>query len=233
MKKSLAIITARGGSKRIPRKNIKDFLGLPIIAYSIKAALESECFDEVMVSTDDAEIAEIAKKFGAKVPFLRSPKFSDDFATTVDVLREVVSEYKKQGREFEYVCCLYPTAVFVTDKKLKKAHDIFVNSKADSLIPVVKFSYPIQRSLRISDGLLQFTHPENINKRSQDLEPAYHDCGQFYFFKSAVIFTSESLFTSNTIPFEVEESRVQDIDTLEDWKVAEVKYKILQDYSSS
>lgn len=228
MSKIIAIITARGGSKRIPKKNIRDFCGQPIIAYPIKAALESDCFDEVMVSTDDPEIAKIAKKFGAQVPFMRSTKNSDDFSSTTDVINEVLEQYREKGINFEYACCAYPTAVFVTREKLRDAYNIFKNSTANSLIPIVKFSYPIQRALKITNNsLLQFFWENNINKRSQDLEPAYHDCGQFYFFRVKDFLLNQNLFTNNTIPFELQESEVQDIDNEEDWKIAEIKYKII------
>ena len=177
--KTLAMITARGGSKRIPRKNIKEFNGKPIIAYSIEAALASGVFDEVMVSTDDEEIAEIAKKYGAKVPFFRSEKTANDFATTVDVIEEVLNTYKDRGEEFDIFCCIYPTAPFITAKRLKDAVEQLSASDADSLIPVVRFSYPPQRAMEIHDGKLVFRQPENLSKRSQDLEPHFHDAGQF------------------------------------------------------
>lgn len=227
MLKNIAIITARGGSKRIPRKNIRDFCGLPIIAYSIKAALESQSFDEVMVSTDDVEIANVAKKFGATVPFLRSLKNSDDFSTTADVLKEVLEKYQENGVNVESGCCIYPTAVFVTAQKLKAAAELFRKSNADSLISVTQFSYPIQRALKIENNLLKFFWPQNIDKRSQDLEKSYHDCGQFYFFKVANLFSKGDLFTNNTVPFLIQESEVQDIDNEEDWRSAEIKYRIL------
>ena len=181
----LAIITARGGSKRIPRKNIKSFCGQPIIAYSIKAALDSGLFDEVMVSTDDDEIAEVAKNFGAAVPFMRSAKTSDDYATTADVLSEVLDEYSKRGRTFDWFCCIYPTAPFVTADKLRVAFDKLQGSDADMLLPVVQFSYPPQRSLVVSDGFLVYKWSNFIRSRSQDLEPFYHDVGQFYFYRTA------------------------------------------------
>ena len=142
--KSVAIITARGGSKRIPKKNIRDFLGNPIISYSISAALKSKCFDEVMVSTDDKEIAEIALAHGAQIPFFRSPQTSDDFATTAEVLNEVLEEFSKRGVEFTYACCIYPTAPFVSSRKLAHAYDQLIKFDADSVFPVVHFSYPIQ-----------------------------------------------------------------------------------------
>jgi N-acylneuraminate cytidylyltransferase len=226
--KKLAIITARSGSKRIPKKNIKDFFGKSIIAYSIEAAIGSKIFDEVMVSTDSDEIADIARKYGAKIPFMRSKKNSDDFSTTADVIYEVLTEYKKINQEFDIACCIYPTAVFVNEKKLTEAYKKLVDFGADSLVPVVKFSFPIQRSLKIEDNLLQFIWPENMNKRSQDLQPSYHDCGQFYFLNVKKFLEQKMLFTKNTVAFEISESEVQDIDNEEDWKIAEIKYQILQ-----
>jgi pseudaminic acid cytidylyltransferase len=225
--KSIAIITARGGSKRIPRKNIKLFLGEPIIKYSIDAALSSACFDEVMVSTDDAEIAEVALRYGAKVPFLRSKETSDDYATTADVLVEVLNEYKKLNIHFEYSCCIYPTAPFVNADKLKKGLNELKNSGALSLIPVTRFSYPILRSLKIENSKLYMNWPEYMNIRSQDLSPAFHDCGQFYFFKTEDFLVNKKLFTENTIAFEIPETEVQDIDNEEDWIFAEMKYFFL------
>ena len=180
----IAIITARGGSKRIPRKNIKNFCGKPIIAYSIEAAINSALFDEVMVSTDDAEIAEVSKKFGADVPFMRSEKNSDDYATTADVLNEVLDEYSKRGKNFEYMCCIYPTAPFVTAEKLQRAFNSLVEKNADVLIPVVKFSYPPQRSFILDDGFLKYKWSQYARSRSQDLEKFYHDAGQFYFYRT-------------------------------------------------
>lgn len=226
--KRLAIITARGGSKRIPRKNIKPFLGKPILAYSIEAALDSGLFDEVMVSTEDEEIAEIAKKYGAKVPFYRSEKTAGDFATTNDVLLEVLEEYKKLGREFEEACCIYPTAPFVTSGKLKKAMEEFAASDADTLIPVVAFSYPPKRSLVIREGRLVFQYPEFMDSRSQDLEAEYHDIGQFYLFRTKAFERNKKLMIGNILPFVVDEMEVQDIDNESDWKIAEIKYQAMQ-----
>lgn len=227
---NIAIITARGGSKRIPRKNIKDFLGKPIIAYSIEASLESGIFDEVMVSTDDNEIAEIAKKYGAKVPFMRSTKNSDDFATTADVLIEVIENYQQLGKKNQYACCLYPTAPFVTSEKLKKAFDLLIEHQADSVIPVVAFSYPIWRSLKIENGKLQMNFPENLNKRSQDLPPAYHDVGQFYFFEIAKFLSTKRLFSDFSVPLHISELEMQDIDNETDWKLAELKYNLITSF---
>lgn len=227
IKNSVAIITARGGSKRIPRKNIKLFLGQPIIKYSINAALEANCFDEVMVSTDDKEIAELVKESGAKVPFYRSEATSGDHATTADVIREVLLEYKKLGMEFEYFCCVYPTAPFVTAEKLKEAMKILTEIEADSVFPVTRFSYPIQRGLKIENGLVKMIWPENLSARSQDLTPSYHDVGQFYFMKTESFWAQNKLFAEKSVPLIIDEMEVQDIDNEEDWKLAELKYKII------
>ena len=222
---SIAIITARGGSKRIPGKNIKDFCGKPIIAYSIEAALKSELFDVVMVSTDSEEIADIAKSYGAEVPFMRSQKNSDDYATTADVLHEVILKYEELGQHFDIMCCIYPTAPFVTSTKLKTAYEFMKKKKGDALIPVVKYSFPPQRCFVIRSERIQLLHPENMNIRSQDLEPYYHDAGQFYFWRTNKFST---VFVKNTVPYILDDMEVQDIDNIEDWKIAEVKYKILK-----
>lgn len=227
--KCIAIIPARGGSKRIPRKNIKNFAGQPIIKYSIDAALQSGCFDEVMVSTDDQEIAEMAKSYGAKVPFMRSTENSMDMAMTIPVLEEVVYEYEKIGEKFDYVCCIYPTAPFVTAEKLIKAKEIILKNDVEAVVPVMKFSYPIQRALKIENGIVKMFWPENYNMRSQDLEAAYHDCGQFYFMKKESMIEQKRLFPNLTFPLEVPESEAQDIDNEEDWRIAEIKFKILKD----
>lgn len=227
MNNLIAIITARGGSKRIPRKNIKDFLGKPIIHYSIEAALASNIFNEVMVSTDDPEIAAIVKKSGASVPFMRSENTSGDFATTAEVLVEVLRQYEQIGKQFKYGCCIYPTAPFVTAEKLKRAYQILLDQHADSVIPVTRFSFPIWRSFKTETGKLIYNWPENANKRSQDLPPAFHDCGQFYFFDIPKFMNIKSLVSENTFSLEVPESEVQDIDNEEDWKIAEIKYSFL------
>lgn len=223
--RSIAIITARGGSKRIPRKNIKEFCGKPILAYSIQAALNSKIFDEVMVSTDDKEIAEVALAYGAKVPFYRSEKTSDDYATTADVLAEVLDEYKKLGRTFEWMCCIYPTAPFVTAGKLQASFAKLQSDGADALVPVVKFSYPPQRCFIIKNNNLAYKWPEYMKSRSQDLEPFYHDAGQFYFVKTDVFANRLTLVPEATIPYPLDEIEVQDIDTIDDWELAEIKYQ--------
>jgi N-acylneuraminate cytidylyltransferase len=227
--KNLAIITARGGSKRIPKKNIKSFLGYPIIKYSINAAIDSGCFDEVMVSTDDIEIAEIAKKYGASVPFVRSVKTSDDFATTVDVITEVIEMYGQQGIIFDNFCCIYPTAPFITQQKLRTAIDLLISSGCLSVLPVTQYSFPILRSLKIEDERIHFNWPEFANTRSQDIKPAYHDCGQFYVMGVSAFLKKKAIITENTIPIIVPESEVQDIDNEEDWRLAEIKYTFLKE----
>ena len=221
----VAIITARGGSKRIPRKNIKDFCGKPIIAYTIEAAIESKLFDEVMVSTEDDEIAAVAEQYGAKIPFRRSAVTADDFATTADVLNEVLSEYKKQGQEFDWMCCLYPTAPLVTAETLREAWTYLQEKQADALTPVVKFSYPPQRCFILENGYLRYKWPEYIRSRSQDLEPFYHDAGQFYFNRVQGFQEGK---VAKLVPYILDDLQVQDIDNLEDWEMAEIKYKLLQ-----
>ena len=226
MNSSVAIITARGGSKRIPRKNIKDFLGKPILAYSIDAALDSGCFDEVMVSTDDEEIAEVAKRYGAVIPFYRSVKASDDHATTNEVLLEVFDEYRKRGKTFEVACCLYPTAPFITKEKLRAGFEILRDNDIDATHPITPFSYPILRALKVEDGLLKMIWPEHRNTRSQDLIAAYHDTGQFYWFYVEQFIRNRGQ-SPRIMPIIVPESEVQDIDNEEDWKIAEMKYRML------
>ncbi len=222
------MITARGGSKRIPRKNIKSFLGQPIIRYSIEAALQSGLFDEVMVSTDDAEIADVARQCGATIPFMRSAANANDHATTADVIREVLQQYEAAGRQFDYACCIYPTAPFVTAARLQQAFSELQSKDADGLIPVTRFSFPILRSFKMTDGRLAYNWPEYALTRSQDLAPAFHDCGQFYFFKTEAFLKNGSLISANTVAIEVPESEVQDIDNEEDWKIAEIKYSFLK-----
>lgn len=226
--KTVAIITARGGSKRIPRKNIKEFCGKPILAYSIEAAMQSGLFDTVMVSTDDEEIAQIAKEYGAQVPFYRSEKTANDYATTNDVLLEVLAEYEARDQVFDLACCIYPTAPFITAERLAEATKMLMESDADTLIPVVSFSYPPQRAMVIENGRLVFKYPENIDARSQDLEKHYHDVGQFYVFRTEAFMKNKKLMLGNILPFEISEMEVQDIDTATDWEIAEMKYQILR-----
>lgn len=226
--KCLAIIPARGGSKRIPHKNIKPFLGRPIIAYSIEAALGTGLFEEVMVSTDDVEIAEIARQEGASVPFLRSTENANDYATLADVLVEVVNAYKGRGYELDLICCLLPTAPLISSEDVRSAYDQLVMSTFDSICPVVAFSYPILRSLSIDEkGNLNMNWPEYRFSRSQDLRPAYHDSGTFYWIKTSSLLKDKKLLSENGTAIVLDEFRVQDIDTDTDWALAEMKYKLL------
>ncbi len=226
--KKIAIITARGGSKRIPKKNIKEFCGMPIIAYSIKTAIDSGIFDEVMVSTDSEEIAEISKKYGAIVPFMRSQDTSGDFATTEDVILEVIDKYKKMGKEFDQVCCIYPTAPFVTVDILREASKIMDEKNPAVVIPVVQFSYPPQRCFIIDNsGYAKFKYPEYVNTRSQDLEKQYHDVGQFYIYNVQKLVESNGEIVDDFMPIIISEMQAQDIDNEEDWKLAELKYKYI------
>ena len=226
--KNLCIIPARGGSKRIPRKNIKPFMGKPIMAYSIEAALKSGLFDEVMVSTDDEEFAEVARQYGASVPFLRSEKTSNDFAGTEDVMLEVLDEYKKLGKEFDNFCCLYSTAPFVTAERLKECYAL-IGDNADAAFTVVQYSYPVQRSLKKNaDGFVEMNFPQYYDARTQDLEPIYHDAGQFYFLKTQAFRDEFTLWCKRTAPLILSELEVQDLDTLTDWQLAEMKYKLVR-----
>lgn len=226
--KAIAIITARGGSKRIPKKNIKEFCGKPILAYSVEAALDSKLFDEVMVSTDSEEIAEIAKQYGAKVPFLRSEKTSGDYATTADVLFEVLEEYEKAGEVFTYMSCIYPTAPFVTSQKLIDGFTLLKKEKAVMAMPVVAFSYPPQRGYICKDNRIEMKWKENYTKRSQDLEKLYHDAGQFYIYQTEEFKRLNGLIMEGIVPIIVDELEVQDIDNETDWKLAEMKYQLLR-----
>jgi pseudaminic acid cytidylyltransferase len=225
----LAIIPARGGSKRIPRKNIKSFSGKPIISYSINAALRSGLFSEVMVSTDDKEISDIAIQYGASVPFKRSSRASSDYATTSEVLVEVLKNYgTKYNSQFKTVCCIYPTAPFITSELLCNSYAEFRSKNADSLLPIVKYSYPPQRSFIIKKGLLQFRELGHENDRSQDLDDVFHDAGQFYWLRASKMIEANSLIFGNTYPYEINEISAQDIDNISDWKMAELKYSMLQ-----
>lgn len=225
---AIAIITARGGSKRIPRKNVKEFCGKPIIAYSIEAALGAGIFDEVMVSTDDKQIAEIARAAGASVPFMRSSENAGDYASTDDVLMEVLNDYRQFGKTFDRFCCIYPTAPFVTSEKLIKAMSLL--DEADSVMPVVAFSFPPQRCMVLNEkGELSMKWPEHAKTRSQDLEPYYHDCGQFYCCKTDLFMEYKTTDLPHMVPMIMSELEVQDIDNQDDWDIAELKYRKMMD----
>tara|TARA_B110000503_G_C7048053_1_gene371074 strand:- start:281 stop:988 length:708 start_codon:yes stop_codon:yes gene_type:complete len=226
----LAIIPARGGSKRILRKNIKLFLGKPIIAYSIEAALKSKLFDEVMVSTDDEEIKEIALKYGAKVPFLRSETNANDFATTAAVINEVLEVYKTRNKLFKYCICIYPTAPFVSSNLLIKAFKKLKKDKLDVVFSVLKYGFPIQRAMKINkEDKVEMVDVSKMNTRSQDLESSFHDAGQFYALNVSAFIKKQKLWTDSTGCIEINELKAQDIDTETDWKLAELKYKLLLD----
>jgi len=223
----LCIIPARGGSKRIPNKNRKDFLGKPIIAYSIQAALESNDFDKVIVSTDDERIAEVATKFGVQVPFIRSAKNSDDYATIADVILEVLDFYKKQDLHFDHVACLFATAPFISAKKIIEANLKLNEGIYDSVFFIQEFSYPIFRSLKKNeDGNLEMFWPENLNKRSQDLPKAYHDAGQYYVAKTKAFTEQGTFFTKTCGGILISDLEARDIDSETDWQIAETIYRL-------
>lgn len=225
--KNIAIIPARGRSKRILHKNIKEFLGKPIIFYSIQAAIKSELFDEIMVSTDDDEIAKVAIQYGASVPFLRSAKNSDDYATTEDVLLEVIKKYQQKNFFYDYCCCLYPTAPLIQHVKLIETYELMKRKNFDAIFPIIRFSYPIQRSLKLKDGKVEMNWKKYNNTRSQDLPSAFHDAGQFYWLQVGRFIINKKILTDNCGGFEISEMEAQDIDNETDWKLAELKYKIL------
>lgn len=221
----VAIVTARGGSKRIPRKNIKLFMGKPMLAYAVEAALGSGIFDEVMVSTEDVEIARVARECGCVVPFMRSPATADDFSGTADVLREVLACYRERGRVFDSLCCIYPCVPFLTADILKAAYARFAAAGCDALTPVVRYAHPIQRALRTNErGFLEYREPCYAASRTQDLEPMFHDAGMFYFLKTHVLGRTDN----RTLAYELDTLYVQDIDTPADWDQAEMKYRLLQ-----
>lgn len=222
--KNLAIIPARGGSKRIPHKNIKEFLGKPIIAYSIEAALKSGLFDEVMVSTDDEQIAAIAKQYGASVPFMRSAETANDHAIIADVLNDVLNCYDKLGKHFDNMCCILATAPLLRVEDLQNAYNKLTQSDFVTVIPIVQFSFPIMRSFKMDEkGMIEFNWPEYYPVRSQDIPPAYHDAGMFYWHKIEE--------WRNGVDYKngyvLDDVYVQDIDTETDWKLAEMKYMLL------
>lgn len=223
---SIAIIPARGGSKRIPGKNKKLFLGKPIITYSIEAALQSSLFDEVMVSTDDPEIAEIAKQLGASVPFLRSSETSNDLATLAEVIQEVLATYNGLNKKFDTVCCVLPTAPFVSSEMLRLAYTKLQDENLEVVFPVVAFSFPIQRALKIKDKLVSMLSPKYMNSRSQDLEERYHDAGQFYILNTNAFQKEQKIYLQLAGAIIASPLKVQDIDTETDWKLAEMKYKL-------
>ena len=226
---AIAIIPARGGSKRVPRKNIKAFHGRPMIAYSIQAALESGLFARVVVSTDDTEIAEVARSWGAEVPFLRPAELADDHAGTVEVIRHAVAALREQDEDFAYACCLYATAPFVTPADLARGLEILEGHPDKAYaFTVTDYASPVQRALRLRpDGGVESLYPEFYETRSQDLEPAFHDAGQFYWGRTQAWAQGAPLHAPHSLPVRLPRHRVQDIDTAEDWQRAELLYGAL------
>lgn len=230
----LAVIPARGGSKRIPRKNIKDFCGKPIIAWSIEAALQSECFDAVIVSTDDPEIAAVARQWGAQVPFMRPAALADDHTGTTPVMRHAIEWFLQQGQSPEHVCCIYATAPFVSAADIRRGHELLMENDCDYAFSVTSYPFPIQRAIRItSKWRVEMFHPEHFNTRSQDLEEAWHDAGQFYWGRAKAWIEGRMLFTPEAVPVRLPRHRVQDIDTAEDWLRAEWMFNAIKGKAGS
>jgi pseudaminic acid cytidylyltransferase len=226
---NVVIIPARGGSKRIPRKNIKVFFGKPMIAWSIEAALKSNCFDRVIVSTDDLEIADIAKEYGAEVPFIRSAELSGDHAGTIPVIKQAIQWLNEHSQSPSLVCCLYATAPFVSAVDIKEGLEQLELSKASYAFAVTSYAFPIQRAIKITDtNRVEMFSPENFQTRSQDLEEAYHDAGQFYWGTSDAWMSEKVIFGPESMPVILPRHRVQDIDTQEDWNRAELLFKVMQ-----
>lgn len=226
MNKNLCIIPARGGSKRIPRKNIKDFFGKPIIAYAIEAALESDLFEEVMVSTDDEEIAAISRKWGASIPFMRSQNTSNDYANTYDVLEEVIADYQKSQKIFDHVLCLYPCTPLVNSEKIIESYNQLLSYDCTTILTIMSYSFPIQRALKKSGIEVSYFYPEFENSRSQDLEKSYHDAGQFYWMKIDSLLTEKKILMKKTGFLTLSELEAQDVDTLMDWELLKMKYQL-------
>ena len=224
----LAVIPARGGSKRIPRKNIKNFGGLPMIAWSIRAAIQSRCFDRIIVSTDDPQITQVAQAHGAEVPFVRPSELSDDHTGTTAVIAHAIGWQNAQGEKASQVCCIYATAPFVQASDLQRGLQVLDSSAADYAFSVTSYAFPIQRAIRITPGQrVQMFQPEHFNTRSQDLEEAWHDAGQFYWGKARAWLANKPMFSQDAAPVVLPRHRVQDIDTPEDWERAEWMFKAL------
>jgi pseudaminic acid cytidylyltransferase len=222
----LCVIPARGGSKRIPKKNIKLFAGKPIIAYSIVAAIKSKCFDTIVVSTDDEEIAEVAHRYGAETPFVRPSSLSDDYVGTIPVVKHAIEWFSEKKKNFEFVCCIYPTAPFISSDDIVTGMELLSESNNNYVFSVTNYAFPIQRAIRILNSKqVEMFQPKKFNTRSQDLEEAYHDAGQFYWGKASAWKNEIPVFSKTSIPIILPRYRVQDIDTPEDWLYAELMYK--------
>ena len=225
----LAVIPARGGSKRIPRKNIKPFCGKPMIAWPIEAALQSGCFDQIVVSTDDAEIAEVARQYGAQVPFMRPAVLADDHTGTTAVVAHAIDWFAAQGQMPEQVCCLYATAPFVSADDLRRGLAVLTETGSDYAFAITSYAFPIQRAIRITAAKrVEMFNPEHFDTRSQDLEEAYHDAGQFYWGRASAWQANKTIFGPDSAPVMLPRHRVQDIDTPEDWLRAEWMFKAMQ-----
>jgi pseudaminic acid cytidylyltransferase len=223
----LCVIPARGGSKRIPRKNIRDFCGKPMIAWSIEAAIKCECFDRIIVSTDDEEIASVGKQYGAEIPFMRPAKLADDFTGTTAVIAHAIEWQNSHGELTDKVCCLYPTAPFVQAADLQKGLDILDSSGTEYAFSVTSYAFPIQRAIRITENQrVEMLQPEHFNTRSQDIDEAWHDAGQFYWGRAGAWLANKSVFSKESSPVFIPRHRVQDIDTPEDWETAEALFKL-------
>ena len=226
---NIAVIPARGGSKRIPRKNIKEFHGKPMIAYSIETALNSGCFDKVIVSTDDAEIAEVAKMYGAEVPFMRPANIADDYATTLDVIKHAIEFTEQQAWGIKNVCCIYATAPFLTPEFIQKGLKELTENAIDYAFSATSFPFPIQRAIKLnSEQYVEMFQPEHLNTRSQDLEEAYHDAGQFYWGTANAFIARKPILGTSSKAVLLPRKRVQDIDTPEDWELAEALFRAIE-----
>ncbi len=224
----VAIIPARGGSKRIPHKNIRDFCGKPMLAWSILAAQESGCIDRIIVSTDDVAIADVARDYGADVPFMRSANLADDYIGTTPVIQDAVRWLIEQGQDIAEICCLYATAPFVTGEYLRQGLNLLQTSKAEYAFSVTTYAFPIERALRLTaDNRIEMHHPEHAETRSQDLEEAYHDAGQFYWGTQNAWLEAKPIYAEHSVPVMLPRYRVQDIDTFEDWERAVYMYEAL------
>jgi len=225
----VAIIPARGGSKRIPRKNIKDFCGKPMIAWSIEAAKASGCFDKIIVSTDDQEIADIAQKWGAEVPFMRPPELSDDYAGTIPVIRHAIEWLEANQNKVSFACCVYATAPFLSSIDLRTGWELMTVGEHDYAFSVTSYAFPIQRAIRITkQGRIAMINPQHFKTRSQDLEEAWHDAGQFYWGTAEAWCEERTIFGDGSVPVKLLRHRVQDIDTPEDWIRAELLFRVMQ-----
>jgi pseudaminic acid cytidylyltransferase len=226
---NIAIIPARGGSKRIPLKNIRQFFGKPMIVWSIEAAEKSACFDRIIVSTDDREIADVARSNGADVPFMRPPELSDDYTGTIPVIAHAIKWLQQHGEAPNQVCCVYATAPFISSEDLQRGLDVLLNNSCDYAFSVTSYAFPIQRAIRITAAnRVEMFNPELFNTRSQDLEEAWHDAGQFYWGRAAAWLAGTPIFSSHAAPVVLPRHRVQDIDTPEDWDRAEWMFKAIQ-----